>query len=213
MNTLVKTVIWTVVNMVFHVGIGVFLAVILHQKFIQGRSVWRVLLILPWALPQYITALTWRGMFNYEYGAINLLIVKYLHLPPVQWLTSPLEANWGRPRNAIHGTNTSAAAAGIATLHHHERFSRPGVVARAAQTELVIFERLVRLALMVVALADVVHQVGVGRLQLQRHLEALARVLVLAALVKVDAFLAKLLHALVHIRQTPRQRRQDEQGK
>jgi arabinogalactan oligomer/maltooligosaccharide transport system permease protein len=91
-SILLKTVIWTLVNIVFHVVIGVFLAVVLHQKFIRGKSVWRVALILPWALPQYITALTWRGMFNYEYGAVNLLITKYLHLPPVQWLTSPFEA-------------------------------------------------------------------------------------------------------------------------
>jgi ABC-type sugar transport system permease subunit len=91
-SILLKTVIWTTVNVVFHVVIGVFLAVVLHQKFIRGKSLWRVLLILPWALPQYITALTWRGMFNYEYGAVNLLITKYLHLPPVQWLTSPFEA-------------------------------------------------------------------------------------------------------------------------
>lgn len=89
---LLKTVIWTVVNIVFHVAIGVFLAVILHQKFIRGRGAWRVALILPWALPQYITALTWRGMFNYEYGAVNLLLTKYLQLPAVEWLTSPFEA-------------------------------------------------------------------------------------------------------------------------
>jgi len=91
-SILLKTVVWTVVNIVFHVVIGVFLAVVLHQKFIHGKSAWRVALILPWALPQYISALTWRGMFNYEYGAVNLLITKYLHLSPVQWLTSPFEA-------------------------------------------------------------------------------------------------------------------------
>jgi arabinogalactan oligomer/maltooligosaccharide transport system permease protein len=91
-SILLKTVIWTLVNIVFHVVIGVFLAVVLHQKFIRGKAWWRVALILPWALPQYITALTWRGMFNYEYGAVNLLITKYLHLPPVEWLTSPFEA-------------------------------------------------------------------------------------------------------------------------
>ncbi len=89
---LLKTIVWTAVNIIFHVVIGVFLAVVLHQKFIRGKAWWRVALILPWALPQYITALTWRGMFNYEYGAVNLLITKYLHLPPVQWLTSPFEA-------------------------------------------------------------------------------------------------------------------------
>jgi len=89
---LLKTITWTLVNIVFHVSIGVFLAVVLHQRFIKGRSAWRVLLILPWALPQYICALTWRGMFNYEYGAVNLFIVKYLHMSPVSWLTSPLQA-------------------------------------------------------------------------------------------------------------------------
>jgi ABC-type sugar transport system permease subunit len=91
-SILLKTVIWTTINIGFHVVLGVFLAVVLHQKFIRGKSAWRVALILPWALPQYIAALTWRGMFNYEYGAVNLLITKYLHLSPVQWLTSPFEA-------------------------------------------------------------------------------------------------------------------------
>ncbi|MBX2818979.1 MAG: sugar ABC transporter permease [Rhodothermaceae bacterium] len=89
---LIKTLVWTAVNIIFHVSIGVFLAVLLNQKFVAGKSAWRVLLILPWALPQYITALTWRGMFNYEYGAINLITAKYLNLPAVEWLTSPLEA-------------------------------------------------------------------------------------------------------------------------
>jgi len=90
---LLKTVVWTAVNVVFHVGIGVFLAVILNQKFIKLKPIWRVILIIPWALPQYIVALTWRGMFNYEYGAINLLL-KYFGLSQsgVTWLTSPFEA-------------------------------------------------------------------------------------------------------------------------
>lgn len=86
-----KTIIWTVVNVLFHVVIGVFLALILNQH-LKGKSVYRTLLILPWAIPQYIVALTWRGMFNYEYGSINLIITKYLGLPAVEWLRSPTEA-------------------------------------------------------------------------------------------------------------------------
>jgi arabinogalactan oligomer/maltooligosaccharide transport system permease protein len=91
-NILLKTVIWTGVNIVFHVAIGVFLAVLLHQAFVVGKPAWRVLLILPWALPQYITALTWRGMFNLEYGAINVVLVRYMNMSPVEWLSSPTEA-------------------------------------------------------------------------------------------------------------------------
>jgi arabinogalactan oligomer/maltooligosaccharide transport system permease protein len=87
----VKTIIWTVVNVFFHVVIGVFLALLLNQK-IRGRSIYRTLLILPWAIPQYIVALTWRGMFNYEYGSFNIILTKYLHLPAVEWLKNPTEA-------------------------------------------------------------------------------------------------------------------------
>jgi arabinogalactan oligomer/maltooligosaccharide transport system permease protein len=88
----VKTIIWTVVNLTFHVVVGVFLALLLNQKDVKGKPLFRTLLILPWAIPQYIVALTWRGMFNSEYGSINLMITKYLHLPAVDWLKSPTEA-------------------------------------------------------------------------------------------------------------------------
>ncbi len=80
------------VNVVFHVGLGVMLALLLNQRDIKGRPLFRTLLILPWAIPQYIVALTWRGMFNAEYGSINLIITKYLNLPAVEWLKSPTEA-------------------------------------------------------------------------------------------------------------------------
>ncbi|HNS72218.1 MAG TPA: sugar ABC transporter permease [bacterium] len=84
-----KTVLWTVVNVIFHVGIGVGLALLLN-KDIKGKSIFRTLLILPWAVPQYITALTWRGMFNSEYGAVNLLLDRGLGFT-IPWLTT----EWG----------------------------------------------------------------------------------------------------------------------
>jgi arabinogalactan oligomer/maltooligosaccharide transport system permease protein len=85
-----KTIIWTAANIFFHVTLGVSLALLLNRK-LPGSAIFRTLLILPWAVPQYIVALTWRGMFNFEYGAINLILVKYLSMSPVEWLTSPLQ--------------------------------------------------------------------------------------------------------------------------
>lgn len=86
-----KTVLWTIVNVFFHVTIGVFLAVVINQVM-PLKGLWRTLFIIPWAVPQYITALTWRGMFNQEYGPINIFLQKFLHLSPVQWLSQPLTA-------------------------------------------------------------------------------------------------------------------------
>jgi arabinogalactan oligomer/maltooligosaccharide transport system permease protein len=88
----VKTIIWTVVNVFCHVVIGVFLALVLNQKEIRGKWLFRAILVLPWAVPQLIVALTWRGMFNYEYGAINLMLTQWLGVEGVQWLRQPLEA-------------------------------------------------------------------------------------------------------------------------
>jgi arabinogalactan oligomer/maltooligosaccharide transport system permease protein len=90
-SVLWKNILWTVFNLIFHVGFGVGLALILNNP-LRGRTLFRTLLILPWAVPQYITALTWRGMFNQEYGAINLIISRFLHMPMVNWLGSPVEA-------------------------------------------------------------------------------------------------------------------------
>jgi arabinogalactan oligomer/maltooligosaccharide transport system permease protein len=86
-----KTLGWTFVNVFFHVVIGVSLALLLNRP-LPGRAIFRTLLILPWAVPQYITALTWRGIFNYEYGYINLLLKKVFNLPPIQWLSDPFGA-------------------------------------------------------------------------------------------------------------------------
>lgn len=86
-----KTIIWTAANIFFHVTIGVTLALFLNQK-LPGTTLFRVLLILPWAVPQYIVALTWRGMFNYEYGSINQILMQFFAMNPIEWLKSPVEA-------------------------------------------------------------------------------------------------------------------------
>ncbi len=88
-NILWKTLLWTVINVTFHVTIGVALALILYEK-VPGRRLFRTLLILPWAIPPVVTALTWRGMFHYEYGAVNLILTKVFLQTPIQWLNDPV---------------------------------------------------------------------------------------------------------------------------
>jgi arabinogalactan oligomer/maltooligosaccharide transport system permease protein len=86
-----KTVLWTVINVTLHVALGVMLAVALNGP-VRGKAIYRLLLIIPWAVPAYITALTWRGMFDYEYGAVNLMLGKWLGIPAVNWLGEPERA-------------------------------------------------------------------------------------------------------------------------
>lgn len=86
-----KTILWTVLNLLFHLSIGLLLAVMLNGP-VRGKSIYRVLLILPWAIPAYITALSWRGMFDAEYGAINSILTQWFGLEKINWLGEELNA-------------------------------------------------------------------------------------------------------------------------
>ncbi len=81
------TVLWTLTNVFLHVTIGVALALVLSRGWLRGKGIFRMLLILPWAIPNYITALIWKGMFNTEYGGINQLL-HAAGLDGVSWIGS-----------------------------------------------------------------------------------------------------------------------------
>ncbi|WPB82644.1 sugar ABC transporter permease [Archangium violaceum] len=72
--TLFFTVVWTVTNVTIGVTVGLVLALILNVQGLALRPVYRVLLILPWAMPNYITALIWKGMFHQQFGVVNHVI-------------------------------------------------------------------------------------------------------------------------------------------
>ena len=78
------TVLWTVVNVALHVGIGVCLALLLSRPALHFKTAYRVLLVLPWAVPSYVTALAWRGMFHRQFGAVNA-ILSLFDVEPVSW--------------------------------------------------------------------------------------------------------------------------------
>ncbi len=82
--TLMVTVIWTITNVTVGVSVGFFLAMALNTDGLRGKAIYRVLLILPWAIPNYITALVWRGMFHPQFGVINQ-VLQMFGLEPVAW--------------------------------------------------------------------------------------------------------------------------------
>ncbi len=83
---LLVTVLWTVTNIALHVAIGIALALLLHRPYLWFKGIYRVLLILPWAVPNYVTALAWKGMFHRQFGAVNALLTA-LGAEPVSWFS------------------------------------------------------------------------------------------------------------------------------
>jgi arabinogalactan oligomer/maltooligosaccharide transport system permease protein len=68
------TIAWTVTNVTIGVTVGLLLALILNTKDLRLKGLYRVLLVLPWAMPNYITSLIWKGMFHQQFGVINQVI-------------------------------------------------------------------------------------------------------------------------------------------
>lgn len=89
--TLMVTVMWTVTNVTIGVSVGFLLAMALNTDGLRGKAVYRVLLILPWAIPNYITALVWRGMFHPQFGVINQ-VLQMFGMEPVAWFDGVFSA-------------------------------------------------------------------------------------------------------------------------
>ncbi|MEY4064288.1 MAG: hypothetical protein RIR26_496 [Pseudomonadota bacterium] len=101
-----RTFAWTGINLVFHVLLGLILALFLNQK-VKGVGVYRTILMLPWAIPQLIAVLAWRGEFHSAYGYVNHLIqivndvfsfgtgegrlapLEWVGFKPQEWWTDP----------------------------------------------------------------------------------------------------------------------------
>lgn len=89
------TFIWATLSVLFTFTIGLALALVLNDPGMKGKKIYRTLLIIPWAIPAFISVLVWRnGMFNETYGIINRFIVQGLFgaEKPIKWLSDPLWA-------------------------------------------------------------------------------------------------------------------------
>jgi arabinogalactan oligomer/maltooligosaccharide transport system permease protein len=84
---LAQTILWTFLNVFFHVTLGMALALLMHRKM-RGKGIYRALIILPWAIPQIIALLIWRTEFNFQYGMVNQVLALF-GVAPIAWLADP----------------------------------------------------------------------------------------------------------------------------
>lgn len=90
-GVLTWTIIWAVLATVTTYFGGVLVALLIQQKGIRFKGVWRVILIIPYAIPQLISLLVMRNMFNGQFGPINQYL-RYFGLEGLPWLSDPVWA-------------------------------------------------------------------------------------------------------------------------
>lgn len=87
------TIIWTLLATTLQVSIGIFLAVLVNQKDLKFKKLIRTILVLPWAVPGFVTILIFAGLFNDSFGVINTGLLSFLGIESIPWLTNPF---WSR---------------------------------------------------------------------------------------------------------------------
>ncbi|WP_010094259.1 carbohydrate ABC transporter permease [Ornithinibacillus scapharcae] len=90
------TLIWTVAATTLQIVIGIFTALVLNQKFIKFKRVFGIIFLLPWAVPAFITIMSFSNMFNDSIGAINTQVIPlidalipFVDIGSLPWKTDP----------------------------------------------------------------------------------------------------------------------------
>lgn len=85
------TIIWTLVATTLQIALGLFLAILVNDKRVKFKRLIRTILILPWAVPGFVSILVFAAMFNDQFGTINRnVIIPLLGGDGIPWLTNPL---------------------------------------------------------------------------------------------------------------------------
>lgn len=94
-NVLGWTVIWTICATTLQIILGIVTALFVNQDFIKGKRIFRMIFLFPWAVPAFITIMSFSNMFNDSIGAVNAQVIPlfnhlpFVELPAIAWKTDP----------------------------------------------------------------------------------------------------------------------------
>ncbi len=83
---------WAVLSVVLSFALGLALAILLNDRQLRLRKLYRSLLIVPYALPAFISVLIWAGFFQNDVGLFNRLLMNWFGFS-IPWLT---DVFWAR---------------------------------------------------------------------------------------------------------------------
>jgi arabinogalactan oligomer/maltooligosaccharide transport system permease protein len=87
---------WTVVFAVSVVflsfAVGLFLAIALNKKGMRFQRLYRSLILIPWAVPGFLSLLVWQGLLNDDFGVVNRIFLNPVGLN-VPWL---FDGSWAK---------------------------------------------------------------------------------------------------------------------
>ncbi|MDR3432449.1 MAG: maltose ABC transporter permease MalF [Rouxiella aceris] len=91
LSIFVWTIVFALLTVVLTVAVGMVLACVVQWEDLKGKAVYRILLILPYAVPAFISILIFKGLFNQSFGEINLMLNALFGIKP-SWFSDPWTA-------------------------------------------------------------------------------------------------------------------------
>lgn len=89
----VRILLWTLafaaLSVVTTFLLGLLLAMVFNDPRLKGRRIYRSLIILPYAIPGFLSALLFAGLLNRRFGFVNVVMLGGAEVP---WLTDPFLA-------------------------------------------------------------------------------------------------------------------------
>ncbi len=82
------TVLFSFLSVTICAAVGLLLAVLVQWEPLKERGLYRVLLILPYAVPAFISILIFKGLFNQNFGEVNMMLEALFGIRP-EWMTNP----------------------------------------------------------------------------------------------------------------------------
>jgi len=84
-SVLIWTFVFAFLSVATCFALGLFLAIVFNDPRMKSKKYYRVIMILPYAFPGFLSALVWAGMMNQEFGFINVVLFGGADIP---WLTN-----------------------------------------------------------------------------------------------------------------------------
>ena len=88
LRVLAWTFAYALLSVALTFALGLFLAVVLDKAGMRFQRTYRTILIVPYAMPAFLSALVWGGLLNDDFGVVNHTL--HTHVP---WL---FDANWAK---------------------------------------------------------------------------------------------------------------------
>lgn len=85
------TVVFAFVTVFLNALAGLVLGILLYNRRLKFRNLYRTLLFLPWAIPTVISVQMWAALYNQQFGIVNKML-GLLGANPVPWLSDALWA-------------------------------------------------------------------------------------------------------------------------